>query len=129
MKELSEALFERAEVSLRGASALVPIDPDGAASRAYYSSFSAVSALFAKRGVTFVTHKAVEAAVHRDLVRTGIWSKPLGADYSFLHRLRKAGDYGGQMHVSEKSAEEAVEAARRILEAVRNTIHPPQPAK
>ena len=122
MKELSKALLERSEASLKGASALVTIDPDGAASRAYYCAFNAASAFFAERGNTFIKHKAVETAVHRDLVLAGVWTRELGADYSFLHRLRKAGDYGGQMHVSEKSASEAVEAAERILTAVRKSF-------
>ena len=47
-------------------------DPDSAASRAYYSAFHAVSAWFAVRGTLFRKHEAVESAVHRDLVRTGI---------------------------------------------------------
>lgn len=119
MSELSEALFERAETSLKGARALLGIDHDGAASRAYYSAFNAVSALFAARGRTFVKHKAVETAVHRDLVLAGVWPRELGADYSFLHRLRDAGDYGGETHVSEESAGEAIAAAGRILDAVR----------
>jgi uncharacterized protein (UPF0332 family) len=117
--DLSRVLFERAETTLKGARAIVVIDPDGAAARAYYCAFHAVSALFARDGRTFVKHKAVETAVHRDLVLTGLWPRERGADYSFLHRLRDAGDYGGEVHVSEKSAGEAVAAAERILEAVR----------
>jgi uncharacterized protein (UPF0332 family) len=100
--DLSNALLERAETTLKGARVLVGIDPDGAASRAYYCAFNAVSALFAHQGRTFVKHKAVETAVHRDLVLAGVWPRELGADYSFLHRLRDAGDYGGEAHVSEK---------------------------
>ncbi len=115
MNDLAQALFERAETTLLGARALVPIDTDGAA-------FHAVSAFFAERGSTFVKHSALEAAVHRDLVLTGIWPKQLGADYSYLARLRKAGDYGGQMRVSEESAAQAANAAERIVAAVRNSL-------
>lgn len=124
MSELAKALLERAETSLKGARALLGIDPDGSASRAYYSAFNAVSALFAERGRTFVKHKAVETAVHRDLVLAGIWPRDLGADYSFLHRLRDAGDYGGETHVSEESAAAAITAADRILDAVRALLAP-----
>ena len=124
MKELSKAFLERAEAALMGARALVPIDPDGAASRAYYSAFNAVSALFAEQERTFTKHKAIETAVHRDLVLGGIWPQELGKAYSFLHRLRKSGDYGGEARVSEESAQKATEAADRIFTVVRGSLLP-----
>lgn len=122
MSALTRALWRRAEAALDGARLLVSVDPDGSASRAYYAAFNAVSAFFARRETTFVKHKAVETAVHRDLVLTGIWPKALGADYSFLHRLRNSGDYGGESHVSKENAESAVAAATRILDAVRKSL-------
>lgn len=115
----AEDLWQRAETSLRAARALLSIDPDSAASRAYYAAFHAVSALFVEEGKTFSKHSAVLAAVHRDLVNTGRWSNELGADYSSLHVLRQVGDYGGSSHVDVHGATEAVEAAARIIEAVR----------
>ena len=60
----------------------------------------------------------------RDIVLGGVWPRELGKDYSFLHRLRKAGDYGGEAHVSEESAKKATEAADRILAAVRGSLLP-----
>jgi HEPN domain-containing protein len=71
--------------------------------------------------------------VHRDLVHTGQWSEKLGEDYSWLMKLRAAGDYGGMReHVSEKDAQNSIAAARRILEAVRQArpdlFTDPQPA-
>jgi hypothetical protein len=36
---------------------------------AYHAVFHAVSALFALQGKTFTMHRALEASVHRDLVR------------------------------------------------------------
>ena len=91
------------------------ISPDAAASRAYYAAYYAVSALFALEGKTFAKHSAVEAAVHRDLVKTGRWAQSLGADYSSLRDLRDTGDYGGKEHLRLEEAQEALLAARRIL--------------
>ena len=51
---------------------------DSAASRAYYAAFHAVTALFGLEGRTFAKHSALEAAVHRDLVKTGKWASDLG---------------------------------------------------
>ena len=121
MNQETHDLWLRAVRSYQTASKLVEEDPDAAASRAYYAAFYAVSAFFALQGETFTQHRAVEAAVHRDLVRSKTWSVELGAAFSWLVRLRRTGDYGGSMHVSPDEAQEAVDKARSILQAVRTT--------
>lgn len=118
MNRDAESLWERAQRAARTASTLVEEDPDAAASRAYYAAFYAVSALFAKEDRFFSRHRAVEAAVHRDLVREGRWSQTLGKAYSSLRRLRSIGDYGTSQHVSARDAAGAVKNAEMILEAV-----------
>jgi len=77
-----------------------------------------VSALFALEGRSSRKHQAVEAAVHRDLVRAGLWPEPLGRAYSRLVERREVGHYGGPKHVCEKEAEEAIRMASDILGAV-----------
>jgi len=114
-------LWGRAVETLRVARALVGDSNDNAASRAYYAAFYAVSALFAMENRTFTKHGAVEAAVHRDLVKTGRWPQELGKTFSRLAILRERGDYGGGRHVSREEAEESVEHASRILEQVQRT--------
>ena len=95
---------------------------DGAASRAYYAAFHAVTALFALGGRTFTKHSAVEAAVHRDLVKAGEWSGDLGRDFSFCVELRGLGDYGTEVRVDAKQAADAVASAGRILATVRDAL-------
>lgn len=112
-------LWQRAGRTLKTAASLVQEDPDSAASRAYYSAFHAVSALFALSGKSFKKHSGVEAAVHRDLVKSGAWGEDLGKDYSWLSSLRFTADYGGGKHVSIAEAQESVRRAETILEAVR----------
>ncbi|MFW6118910.1 MAG: HEPN domain-containing protein [Planctomycetota bacterium] len=119
MRREAQDLWQRAREALCASETVVPVSADAAASRAYYATFYAVSALFALRGRTFSRHSAVEAAVHRDLVREGVWHKELGATYTELMRLREVGDYGGDRHVSPEQARDATERARRILEAVK----------
>jgi uncharacterized protein (UPF0332 family) len=119
--------WARALRALKTATYTASIDADAAASRAYYAAFYAVSALFALQGKTFSRHVALEIAVHRDLVKAGLWSVELGRDYAFLLRLRATGDYGGAMHVSHQEAIDAIEAARRIFQAVRATSLEPLP--
>jgi uncharacterized protein (UPF0332 family) len=120
MKAEPADLWSRAVQALQTAEKLLPLDPDATASRAYYAAFYAASALFSLEGKTFSKHSAVESAVHRDLVKSGRWSVERGKDYSHLFELRSTGDYGGALHVSDEEAAEAVEAARRILQAVQD---------
>jgi uncharacterized protein (UPF0332 family) len=108
----------RANESLKGAEALVPIDPNAAASRAYYAAFHAVSALFGLEGRTFKKHSEVAASVHRDLVHAGRWSRDLGAAFSQLSSQRRIGDYGAVGRVSREEAAICVDLARSILDAV-----------
>ena len=119
MNEHALDLWGRAKEALATASHDLPVSPDAAASRAYYAAFNAVSALLAFRGRTFSKHSAVEAAVHRDLVKGGKWPAELGKDYSHLVGLRETGNYGGGQHVSAKDAKDAIARAHRILQAVR----------
>ena len=121
MNQDARELWNRAVRSLETSAKLVGDDPDAAASRAYYAAFYAVSALFALQGRTFTKHRAVETAVHRDLVKPGIWITDLGEDFSELARLRKTGDYGGRVHVLPDEAEGAINKARRILQAVQDS--------
>ena len=75
--------------------------------------------MFALQGRSFTKHAALEAAMHRDLVKAGIWSDDLGSAFSWLVGLRKTGDYGMGIHVTPEEAEEAVRKAGQILKAVR----------
>jgi uncharacterized protein (UPF0332 family) len=95
---------------------------DGATSRAYYAAFHAVTALFALDGRIFTKHSALEAAVHRDLVKDGKWPEELGRDFSFCVELRGVGDYGTEVRVDAKQATDAIASARRILVAVRDAL-------
>lgn len=115
----AEDFWARGVRALATARLLVASDSDASASRAYYAAFYAVSAVFALEGRTFTRHTALEAAVHRDLVKTGRWATELGADFSLLRGLRSTADYGGGTHVSPEEAVVALEAADRIVAMAR----------
>ena len=115
--------WHRATEAMSVAEHDLALSPDAAASRAYYAAFYAVSAQFVLEGKSFSRHSAVEAAVHRDLVRTGLWSTDLGRTFSRLAQLRSRSDYGGSRHVSKADAEEAIQGAKAILSTVAKT-HP-----
>ena len=111
--------WQHAQIAVKAARQNLEIDPSTASNRAYYAAFYAVSALFASEGRTYSRHSAVEAAVHRDLVNTGRWTQSLGAAYRELHSLRTAADYDVSTFPTAERAQEAVQQAETILEAVR----------
>jgi hypothetical protein len=114
--------WKRALQAFQTAEELVDRDPDASSSRAYYAAFFAVSARLALEGQGFVKHTAIERAVHRDLVKTGEWPAEVGAAFSWLANLRYTADYGGATHAQPAEAREAVEKAKLILQAVRNSM-------
>lgn len=116
------SLWARAERALTTASRWVEEDPDAAASRAYYAAFYATQAVFVAQGKDYHRHKAVEVAVHRDLVKAGAWSADLGADFSALVSLRHTADYGENAHATVEQARDAVARARRIVDAARALV-------
>ena len=113
--------WRHAQAALRSARQNLEIDPSTASNRAYYAVFYAVSALFASEGRTYSRHSAIEAAVHRDLVNTGRWTEDLGAAYRELHRLRMDADYDVSTFPTAERAQEAVQQAQTIVEAVRTS--------
>ena len=123
MKAAAADLWERAVDAWSVARHDLDVSPDAAASRAYYAAFYAVSAHFATQDRSFTKHTAVEAAVHRDLVRPNTWTDDLGRGYSRLSQLRARGDYGGGRHVASEEASEAIGIAFDILQRVAET-HP-----
>jgi uncharacterized protein (UPF0332 family) len=123
MTQPAESLWGRAKTALRAANHVLPVSVDTAASQAYYAAFYAISAMFALQGKSFVKHTAVEAAVHRDLVRAGIWPVELGQRFSDLVAARTIGDYGLEAHVSDEEALRAIRTAEDILKAIADA-HP-----
>ena len=118
MKEFASEEWNRALRTLNSGFTLIEIDPDSAASRAYYAAFHALTALFALKDKTFTKHTAIRAALHHDLINTGEWEEERGKDYDYLLELRETGDYGGIIHVSTEDAIDALKKAEHIIKAV-----------
>lgn len=119
MKEFAAVEWERAHRALASARQLIETDADGAASRSYYAVFHALTAFFGLRGQTFSRHSAIRAALHRELVQTGLLEMQQGRDYDFLMDLRETADYGGLMRATPDSARKAAGKAESFLQALR----------
>ena len=93
-KELVQYWLEKAAESFRVAQANFAIDSMSATvNRLYYAAFYAVSAVLSARGLKYGKHSAVQSALHRDLIKTGLLSKERGAAYDELVEARHEGDY------------------------------------
>lgn len=114
------ANLERAEQSIQAARQLASNGYyDFAASRAYYAAFYAATAVLLHEGIELSKHSAVIASIHQRFVKTGKLDKEQGKTLNWLFELRGVGDYGSTAHVSHDEAEQAIEAAKRFLEAAR----------
>jgi uncharacterized protein (UPF0332 family) len=120
MSDEAQKYWRRSQLAMTSARKNIEIDEATACNRAYYAAFYAVSALFALEDKRFKRHTGVEAAVHRDLVSTGRWPTELGATYSKLYMRRTASDYDIEAMMSIEEAEDAVERAAQIVQAVQN---------
>lgn len=59
----------------------------------YYACFYALSAVLLKEGRSFKKHTAVKAALHKDLIRTGMVDTGWGKFYNRVFDSRHEGDY------------------------------------
>jgi uncharacterized protein (UPF0332 family) len=120
--EISSNL-ERADTNLQVARELLDKGYyDVSASRAYYASFYAGSALLLSEGIDTSKHSGVIALIHRHFVRTGKLSKEQGRNLNWLFELRSVGDYGVSLHVVLDDARRAVRIAQDFFEAVKTLL-------
>ena len=117
-REYIDSLWHRAVFTPGSAAINLDRDPDLAANRAYYACFYAVSALFAAENKFFKKHAGLRSAVYQELVHSGLWDKALGDDFRNLMELREVADYGVLQHATREQASDAIQRARRILQAV-----------
>ena len=96
---------------------------DIATSRAYYAAFYAAVTLLLHRNQRFGKHSGVVAAIHHELVKTGILSMESGRALQKLFELRGIGDYGSIQHVNADEAKLAVEKAERFVAEARTVLN------
>lgn len=123
------ANLERAEQSLDAAKELASRGYyDFAASRAYYAAFYAATALLLPEGLETSKHSGVIAFVHQRFVKTGRLNHEQGKALNWLFELRGVGDYGVTQHVSQQETEQAIQAARGFMNAIKALFQSPEGA-
>jgi uncharacterized protein (UPF0332 family) len=115
-KELASAGYDlrRAEESIeRG-------DHKWASVQAYYSIFHAAKALVLSRGYREKGHYCLLVALRELFVRTGELDPSIADDLELCMEIRHEADYGHEF--GRESAELALRAARRTVEAARGSL-------
>lgn len=114
--ETIRALCEKSGRSLSAAEILIEHgDFDFAVSRIYYAMFYMAEALLFLRGMSFSSHSAVIAALHREFVSAGKMPREM---HTALHKafdLRQKGDYLSDVEVTEDKARVILKSAREFV--------------
>ena len=114
-----QGMMSKARRALKAAQRhLDDLDFDFAASRAYYAAFYAMEAALLTRGVTCSTHSGAIATFSERFIKTGILPAEFGAKTARLFRERQIGDYEFDVSVTGPDAEQDVQAAVTLVDAV-----------
>jgi len=116
-------LLEKSTQSIDAASLLLRGNyVDFSVSRAYYAMFYAVEALFLSRERSFNKHSAVIAAFGKEFVKSGIFDGRFHRYILGAFDLRNAGDYGSMHTASAEKAQQTIDEARELYEAINRYI-------
>lgn len=92
-----------------------------AVNRLYYTLFYAVTAvLLATNGQTYSKHSGVRAALHRDLISTGLLDANIGRLYDALFNARQMADYGPFAEFSENVIKQQISDVEKALHALKS---------
>lgn len=123
MKEEIQSILDKAAAKLRAAQVLLDLAAwDDAASRAYYATFHAISALHLSRNNTFSSHAQLIGRFNKDFVRTGSFPQDFTRTLARLFEDRQTGDYDVLGTMTEAEARKDVEDAKKIVDSVRDYL-------
>jgi uncharacterized protein (UPF0332 family) len=116
MTQDQEALFSKAQETLRAAKLLVANDlVDSAASRAYYTMFHLAGALLLGKGLSFSKHGSLLAAFGQHLVKTGEIEAKFHRYLINAQDNRIEGDYNAQSNLTQTQVEIMIAQAEEFL--------------
>lgn len=122
-KELSNYRLQEAGNSLKVAKNCLK---DGfykdSINRSYYSVFYAIKSILALGTVDFKRHKDVIAYFNKEYVATEKFPRELGRRIGTLKQIREKSDYDDFYIASKAKAEEQIESAELVLQAVKNYL-------
>ena len=96
-----------------------------ATNRLYYASYTAISALLIKNGITASSHKGVRIMFSQHFIKTGLISKYLGVAFNELFNNRHSGDYSDFFDNTQESVMDLYPFADRLLLRIEEIINNP----
>jgi len=88
----------------------------------YYSCFYALAAVLLKKGKTFKKHTAVRAALHRDLIKSGLLDASWGRFYNTIFDSRHEGDYEPLVRFEKDQVKEFIKQAEEFIKQMENLL-------
>ena len=120
---LAKYWLEKADESLRAARLSLEANmPSIAVNRLYYAVFYAASAFMAARGMDYGKHSAVQAAVHRNLIKPQLMSREMGQLYGRLFNARQDGDYKAFAVFAVDEVNEELAPATEFIRTIRELL-------
>ncbi|MBC7346665.1 MAG: HEPN domain-containing protein [Clostridia bacterium] len=121
--ELSRWRLEKAEQTFREGKQLLEAGSyNGAINRFYYAAFHAARALLATKRLDSAKHSGIISLFNREFVKPGLISEEASTTLSALFSLRAEADYDDFKSFGLEEAERAKEAARSLIEEVRELL-------
>lgn len=95
----------------------------GAANRAYYAAFYAVSALAVSQGKVFRKHSRLISFFHADCVRSGLFDKRYGRILQKAFEDRSEADYEDDILIGSKEIEARIGEVSELIEAIKRHLN------
>ncbi|MBC7335465.1 MAG: HEPN domain-containing protein, partial [Clostridia bacterium] len=115
--------LEKAEQTFREGKQLLEAGSyNGAINRFYYAAFHAARALLATKRLDSAKHSGIISLFNREFVKPGLISEEASTTLSALFSLRAEADYDDFKSFGLEEAERAKEAARSLIEEVRELL-------
>lgn len=115
----SEALLSAAQSKLAAAMLQASGMHGDAASRAYYATFHAVSALHLAAGNSFSSHAQLIGRFNKDFVRAGLFDPVFTRTLTRLFEDRQLGDYDATAEITQAQAAQDIADAQALVDAIR----------
>ena len=123
MSSIESVLMEKASAALDQATLLLGAGHfDGAADRAYYAMFHAVSALLRHHGMTFASHRGLHSAFGKEFAKTDRIDPKYHRMLLNAFDLRQTADYGAEADIDPATANRVCEEAADFVDMVRREM-------
>ena len=93
-----------------------------AASRAYYAVFHAISAVLAKKGLTFSSHAQTIGTFNREFVKSGIFPSDTYRKVQRLFEDRQTADYDWNLNLDKNTAKKDIRDAEWLVGICREYV-------